>query len=136
MADLNNTMMISASGLKAQSQRMRVIAENMANASSTGDTPGADPYRRRIPTFGNVVDRELGVNMVEVKRIVADRSEFGLKFDPSHPAANEDGYVKTPNVKGLVETMDMHEAQRSYEANLNTMDAARTMAARTLDLLK
>jgi len=136
MADLSNTMLISASGLKAQSQRMRVIAENMANANSTGKTPGDDPYRRQIPTFANVLDREIGAHLVEVKRVVPDRSEFGLRYDPNHPAADDKGYVKTPNVNGLIEAMDMRQAQRSYEANLNVLDSARTMAARTLELLK
>lgn len=136
MADLTNTMMISASGLKAQSQRMRVIAENMANSNSTGDAPGQDPYRRQIPTFANVLDREIGARMVEVRRVVHDRSDFGLRYDPNHPAADDKGYVKTPNVNGLIESMDMRQAQRSYEANLNVLDASRSMAARTLELLK
>ena len=130
------TMFMAASGLKAQASRMRIIAENMANSSSTAKGPDGDPYRRKIPVFSQVLDRELGANMVKMERAVFDKSEFGKKHEPNHPAADEEGYIRTPNVNGLVETMDMREAMRSYEANLNMIQSTRTMLTKTLDLLR
>ena len=118
--DLLKTMTISASGMDAQGQRMRVISENLANKDSMGKTADEDPYRRKIISFRNVLDRETNVTKVKVGRITEDRTDFDLKFNPSHPAANADGYVKMPNVNSLVEMMDMKEAQRSYEANLSS----------------
>lgn len=134
--DFMKSLFVAASGLKAQSGRMRVIAENIANADSTARTPGADPYRRRIPTFEAVFDNKMGANRVELGRIENDRSDFNLRFNPSHPAANTEGFVKMPNVDRLVEAVDMREAQRSYEANLNVITSTRTMLARTLDILR
>lgn len=136
MSDLNTSMMISASGMRAQSQRMQVIAENIANANSTGETAGSDPYQRQVPIFGQMVDEESGGRMVEMTRVARDESEFGMRYDPNHPAADGNGYVKTPNVNSLIEMMDMREAQRTYEANLNLLDAARTMNSRTLELMR
>ncbi|MEM6617517.1 MAG: flagellar basal body rod protein FlgC [Pseudomonadota bacterium] len=130
------SLKVAASGLKAQTGRMRVIAENIANAESVAATPEADPYRRRVPTFKTVVDRELNVQMVEPSRIKMDQSAFRMDFDPGHPAANEDGYVKKPNVNSLIESVDLREAQRSYEANLNIVTATRRMMSRTLDILR
>jgi len=130
------SLILSAAGLKAQGDRLRVIAENLANSKSTADKPGGDPYQRRIVTFKNVLDRENGVNTVKVDRIRKDQSEFPLKYDPTNPGANKDGYVKMPNVNALVELMDMREAQRSYEANLNMIEVSKSMLARTLDLLR
>ncbi|MBL4645580.1 MAG: flagellar basal body rod protein FlgC, partial [Rhizobiales bacterium] len=112
------------------------IAENIANADSTSLKPGGDPYRRKIPSFQTTLDRELGVSMVELGRIKTDRSDFKTKFEPWHPAANAKGYVKLPNVNTLIETVDMREAQRSYEANLNVITATRTMMQRTLEILR
>lgn len=134
--DFLSTIGVSTSGMDAQSQRLRVIAENLANADTTGSTPGADPYRRKTVTFGEAIDDETGESSVAVREIGRDQSEFQLRYDPSHPAADARGYVKTANVDTMVETMDMREAQRSYEANLNTMQATRTMLSRTLDILK
>ena len=134
--DFLKTIAVAASGLKAQSGRMRVIAENIANADSTGAAPGADPYRRRVPTFVEKLDRELGVRTVQLGRVVEDQSDFRSRFDPGHPAADEDGQVKLPNVSSLVESMDMREAQRSYEANLNLVNATRRMLSRTIDILR
>ncbi len=130
------SIMIAASGLKAQTGRMRIISENIANANSTAKTKGGDPYRRRMVTFDNVFDRELGAYLVKAARVQNDKSAFGSKFDPGHPAANDQGYVKTSNVNTLVEMMDMRQAQRSYEANLNVIRAARQMASKTLDILR
>ena len=136
MSDLTKSMNLSASGMRAQGQRLRVISENIANAGSTAMTPDGEPYRRKLVTFGSTLDRELGLNLVEVQKVGRDPSEFGLRYQPGHPAANPNGYVKTSNVNSLVEMTDMREAQRSYEANLKVMQAARTMLQRTIDLLR
>lgn len=130
------SILTAASGLKAQAGRMRVIAENVANANSTANTPGGDPYRRRVPTFQARLDRETGTRTVELGRVATDRSDFQLRLEPGHPAADANGYVKYPNVNSLVETMDMREAQRSYEANLNVIGTTRRMIQRTLDILR
>lgn len=134
--DLMASMKLAAAGLKTQSGRMRVIAENLANSNSTASEPGADPYRRRIPTFTQEVNRELGIKTVTSGRIKLDQSDFGKRYEPGHPAADNQGYVKLPNVNALVEGMDMREAQRSYQANLNVISATRRMLARTLDILR
>ena len=134
--ELMRSIMVAASGLKAQAGRMRVIAENIANADSTAATPGGDPYRRKVVTFRSELDRELGAQVVEIGRVQRDRSDFKMEYDPGNPAANADGYVKRPNVTSLVEQMDMREAQRAYEANLNVVGAARRMISRTLDILR
>ncbi len=134
--DFLKTISVAASGLKAQSGRMRVIAENIANADSTADKPGADPYRRKVPSFHRRFDRDLEANVVDLGRVSTDRSAFRTRFDPGHPAADPKGEVKLPNVNSLVETMDMREAQRSYEANLNLISATRRMISRTLEILR
>lgn len=134
--DLITSMKLAAAGLKAQTGRMRVISENLANADSTATTPGGEPYRRRIPTFRQVFDSELGMKVVKTGRVMTDKSDFGKRIDPGHPAADANGYVQTPNVNSLVESMDLREAQRSYEANLNVIGASRRMLARTLDILR
>ena len=132
-----DAMSISASGMRAQGTRLRVISENIANAGTTGDTPGADPYQRQIISFKNELDREMGIRKVEVDDIGVDtESDFLLKYEPDHPAANEEGYVKYPNVKTMIEVMDSREAQRSYEANLGMIEQARSMALRTIDMLR
>ena len=134
--DLDKALTISARGMDVQTTRLRVIAENLANQDTTGSTPGADPYRRKTITFENKVDKAIGVPAVEVKDIGHDTRDFPLRYDPSNPAANAEGYVKLPNVNSLVEVMDMREAERSYSANLAVMQATRTMLTRTIDLLK
>lgn len=134
--DLIKSLFISASGLKAQNGRMRVIAENIANANSTGRTPEEQPYRRKIPTFKAEFDKALGGEKVELGRIVEDRSDFKTAYMPGHPAADENGYVLQPNVNTLIETTDMRQAQRSYEANLNVIDTTRRMLQRTIDILR
>ncbi len=136
MTDLDKAMNISAAGMKAQGARLRVISENIANAGSTALTPGGDPYRRKLVTFGATLDRELGMELVEVQNVTRDSADFGQRYQPGHPAADDSGYVKISNVNSLVEMTDMREAQRSYEANLRVMQAARTMLQRTIDLLR
>ncbi len=130
------TMFIAGAGMRAQGTRIRVISENIANQNSTADVAGGDPYRRKVVTFKNTLDRELKVDMVRVRRVSEDPSQFGLKFDPNHPAADENGYYKTPNVTGLIETMDMMEAQRTYQANLSVVQNTKRMITSTLDLLR
>jgi len=134
--ELKDSMKIAASGMKAQSERIKVIAENLANADSLGKTPGGDPYRRKTINFKTELDRATGVQMVKAQKPGKDKSDFELKYDPGHPAANSDGYVKMPNVKSVIEMADMREAQRTYEANLNAVDSARQMISRTVDLLR
>ncbi len=133
--DLLDAMTQAAKGMKAQGVRMRVISENLANAETTGKGKGQAPYQRRVVTFKNVLDKANGLQEVAVDKVMADRSDFILKYDPSHPAADKNGYVKMPNVNPLIEIMDMREAQRSYEANLGVIDMAKGMLMRTLDLL-
>lgn len=133
---IEKSIILSAAGMKAQGERLRVIAENLANQDSAPTRPGGDPYQRRMVTFKNVLDREMNINKVKVDRVRQDQTEFPLKYDPTLPAANEYGYVKMPNVNALVELMDMREAQRSYEANLNMIEVSKSMLARTLDLLR
>ena len=130
----NPAMAAAASALKAQQSRMRVIAENIANAESTATTAGGQPYRRQLPVFqARDIDGATGVALAQVR---PDMSDFRTEYDPSHPAANAEGYVTRPNVDTLIEAMDMREAQRAYEANLNVIETARAMETRTLDLLK
>lgn len=134
--DFGKTLHLSAAGMQAQSQRLRVIAENVANAGSVAAEPGKDPYRRKVVTFENALDRELGLEVVRVKDVVTDGSNFNRRFDPGHPAADEDGYVLLPNVQVLLEMADMREAQRSFQANLQVLQASRNMLQRTIGLLR
>lgn len=134
--DLKDSLAIAASGMRAQGTRLRVISENIANADSTAQTPGGEPYRRKLVSFRNVVDRELNAQMVRVQSISPDKKDFELRFDPSHPAANAEGYVLMPNVNSLVEMTDMREAQRSYEANLAVIESSRGLMSRTLEILR
>jgi flagellar basal-body rod protein FlgC len=136
MSDFLNSLRISASGLHAQTARMRVIAENIANVDSAAKTPDAEPYRRRVPTLQAEFDRELDGFAVRIGRMAYDLSDFESRFEPGHPAADERGYVRYPNVNPLIETMDMREAQRTYEANLNVVTVTRQMVGRTLDILR
>jgi flagellar basal-body rod protein FlgC len=136
MVDLTKTLQVSASGMEAQTTRLRVIAENLANQDTTGSTPGADAFRRKTITFENRLDSALGADTVRVKDIGRDQSDLPLRYDPSNPAANKDGYVKLSNVNSFIEVMDMREAERSYNANLAVMQATRSMLTRTIDMLK
>ncbi len=136
MNDFLSSLKISASGLHAQSARMRVIAENIANADSSAKSPNEDPYRRKIPSLKADFNRELGAYEVKIGRIQYDNSDFKTRFEPGHPAADERGYVRYPNISSLVEQMDMRQAQRTYEANLNVITASREMMGRTLDILR
>ncbi|OSQ39699.1 flagellar basal body rod protein FlgC [Thalassospira mesophila] len=134
--ELYRAFQISAAGMKVQGTRLRVAAENMANADSLPTEAGKDPYRRKILTFKNVMDRETGADLVKVNKVYTDKSAFGLKYEPGHPAANAQGYVQTPNVEPMIEMMDLREAQRSYEANLNVIQSSRSMLLQTLDIIR
>ena len=135
-SDFARSMGIATSGLRAQAGRMRIISENIANADSTAQTPGGDPYRRKVPTFSSTLDRALDARVVSLGRIRPDQAAFRIKSEPGNPAADAQGNVKYPNVNSLVEMTDMRDAQRSYEANLNIISATRRMIQRTLDILK
>lgn len=134
--ELVNSLYIAASGMKAQSDRLQIVSENIANADSTGNAPGADPYRRKVVSFHNVLNRELGVRQVKVNRYGEDKSDFKLEYNPNHPAANEEGYVKMPNVNPLIEMVDMREARRGYEANVNVIEVTKGMLMQTINMLK
>jgi flagellar basal-body rod protein FlgC len=133
--DIGSTLDVSAAGMDAQTTRLRVIAENLANQDTTGSTPGADPYRRKLVTFQDVIGSDQS-DSVAVASVTRDQTPFEKRYEPSHPAADAQGYVKLPNVDSFVELMDMKEAERSYSANLNVMQVARSMLARTLELLR
>ena len=136
MDPLTAALKVGASGMTAQSERLRIVSENLANAQSTGNAPGADPYRRKTITFAAELDRVTGAQRVEVEQISRDRSEFPIEFSPGHEAADANGYVKLPNVNVLVEMSDMREAVRGYEANLQTIKQARDIISMTIDLLR
>jgi flagellar basal-body rod protein FlgC len=134
--DFLKSIRIAAGGMRAQAGRMRVVSENIANANSTAATPGGDPYRRRVPTFRTQFDRELQATTVQLGPVRPDQAEFRTRYEPNHPAADARGYVKLPNVNSLVEGLDLREAQRSYEANLNVITSTRRMLQRTIDMLR
>ena len=134
--DLDRALRIASSGMQAQSARLRVVAENLANRDSTGQSAGADPYRRKTITFASRLDRASGTELVRVARVGTDASAFPQRHDPAHPAADERGYVKTPNVSSLIEVMDMREAQRSYNANIAVLETTRGMLTRTIEALR
>jgi flagellar basal-body rod protein FlgC len=136
MDDLHTTLRISADGMQAQGTRLRIIAENLANADSGPAAPGGEPYRRKVINFRTVLDRDLGGETVRVRRVQGDPSPFPLRFDPAHPAADGRGYVAASNVNPLIEMTDLREAQRSYEANLNMIKASKTMMQQTIELLR
>jgi len=134
--DMDAALAISADGMQAQTTRLRVIAENLANQDTTGGAPGAAPYRRQTVTFGEQMDSTLGAETVDVQKIGSDPTPFPQRYDPSNPAANAQGYVQMPNVNSFVEVMDMREAERSYQANLGVMQTTRGMLTRTIEMLK
>jgi flagellar basal-body rod protein FlgC len=134
--DFLKSISIAASGLRAQAGRMRILSENLANADSTPQSPGADPYRRRIPTFKYEVDRTLDARVVAMGPVRTDQSNFKTKHEPGHPSADANGMVRYPNVNSMIEMTDMRDAQRSYEANINVIGATRRMIQRTLEILK
>ena len=134
--DITTALTISARGMQAQTTRLRVIAENLANQDTTGSKPGAEPYRRKTVTFGSTVDNATGAALVSVKEIGHDKSDMPMRYDPGHPAADPNGYVRMPNVNSFVEVMDMREAERSYNANLSVMQTTRGMLTRTIEMLK
>lgn len=136
MDDLNKASEIAVSGMKAQAERLRVVSENLANADSLPTAPDQQPYRRKILTFRNVLDKSIGADTVRVAKVDVDRSQFNKIYQPNHPAADAAGYVLAPNVNSLVELMDMREAERSYQANMDVITTSRTMLSNTISMLK
>lgn len=136
MDELKNVQAIALSGMKAQSERLRVISENLANVDSSAQTPDSEPYRRKTVSFKTELDKATGAAKVKVDKVRPDQSEFQRRYDPKHPAADKDGYVLMPNVNPLIEMMDMREAQRSYEANLSVISSSKQLLSRTVEMLK
>lgn len=136
MDEIQKAQRIALSGMKAQTQRLRVISENLANADSLPETPDATPYQRKTVTFKQALDRANGFTGVKVDKVRNDQSEFLRRLDPKHPAADRDGYVLAPNVNPLIELMDLREAQRSYEANLSVISSSRQLISRTIEMLR
>lgn len=134
--DLTEAIAIASSGMQAQSARLTVVAQNLANQETTGATPGADPYRRKTISFADVLDPTTGVNLVQVKQVGEDESAFPLRYDPTNPAANAAGYVKVPNVNTFIEMTDMRDAEQSYSANLQVLSVSRSMLTRVIGMLK
>jgi len=133
---LQTSLSIASSGLEAQSTRMRIVSENLANVSATGRTAGSDPYQRKTVTFDAAMDRAAGAHLVKVKEVGVDHAPFRVDYDPGHPAADKAGYVKLPNVNMMVEMADLREVSRSYEANLQIVKQVRSMFGMTIDLLR
>lgn len=136
MDPLRSISATAASGMRAQSERLRVVSENVANSTTTAQEPGGDPYQRKTISFESTTDQRTGAAIVNLSDISFDQSQFRMRFDPSHPAADENGYIKLPNVNPLIEMNNMREAARSYEANLSMMENAREMRRLLVDLLK
>ena len=136
MDDIIRTMRISGAGLRAQGQRLRIIAQNIANANSLATDPNGKPYQRKLITFRNEFDKALGMEAVRAHKVRSDMSAFGKRFDPNHPAADADGYILTPNVNTLIEMTDMREAQRTYEANLSVIRSSKKMLTNAIDMLR
>lgn len=136
MSNILSAMDISAAGMKAQGDRIRVVSQNIANADTAANTPNADPYRRKTVIFKNELDRAIGINKVVVDRVVEDPSnDFKLKYMPSHPGADANGYIRMPKINTLIESMDMKEAQRTYEANMGMLKISKGMLGKTIDLI-
>lgn len=136
MDSLKAAMAISGSGLSAQTQRMRIVSENLANSHTTGTTPGSDPYQRKTITFISELDRALGVSTVRVGEIGRDTKSFNSEYDPTHLAADAKGMVKMPNVDPLLEMADMRETVHAYEANMQAMKQAREMISMAIDMMR
>lgn len=134
--DLVNSLYVAASGMEAQSERLKIVAQNIANADNVGMKPGDTPYRRQVISFHNVLDKEMGVDKVKVRKVGKDDSDFQAKYDPNHPAADDKGYIFLPNVNVMVETGDLKEAQRSYEANVNVVEVTKSMLQNTIGLIR
>ena len=135
MMDFLKSIAVAASGMRAQAGRMRIIAENIANADSTAKTAGGDPYQRQTPVFQTALVAA-GAKGVQMTRVGHDSTPFREEYQPGNPAADAKGYVKMPNVDPLIESLDMREAQRAYEANLSVIETARAIQTSTIDLLK
>lgn len=136
MDNLAATFSAANSGLSAQSQRIRIASENIANAELTGNAPGANPYTRKVISFESELDNATGASLVSVGDTELDSSPYRIEKIPGHPAADQNGNVKLPNVSFLVELADIREATRSYDANVQVIKQARDLVTMTIDLLK
>jgi flagellar basal-body rod protein FlgC len=136
MVDLVNSMFIASSGMRAQSDRLRIVAQNIANVDTTAGNPNDLPYARKVVSFENELDRELDADVVKVSDYGVDKTPFPRKYDPSHPAADQAGYVQMPNVNMMIEMVDMREARRAYEANINIVEVSKNLLLQTINILK
>ena len=134
--DLTASMRTSASGMKVQNQRLKVIAQNIANSDTTGTTPNSVPYRRKILMIKNTYDPILKTNVVKLDKIIKDKSQFNVRYKPTHPAADRNGYVLYPNVNIAVESVDAKEADRTLDANLNALEIAKNNQMKLIEMLK
>ncbi len=134
--NITDAGLISAAGMRAQGDRIKVISQNISNLDSLGTAPGADPYRRQIITFKETMDDTAGIKTVRAGKIIKDQTDFELKYMPGHPAADQGGFVKVPNVNMAFEMADMREAQRTYEANLGMLEMSRNIMGKLVDLLR
>lgn len=133
---LQKSIQIATKGNEIQSERLKIAAENLANEHTTSDKPGGQPYRRKIMFVENKFDKKKKSNLLRVKKFSEDKSPLEIRHDPTHPAADANGYVKMPNVRKMVEMADASEAQRSYEANLGVIEMSRSMIGKTLDVIR
>lgn len=126
-------MRISASGISGERLRMDVISSNIANMNTTRTEEGG-AYRRKVAVFKENYDKNLGLLGVKAVQIEEDDSELRLEYNPTHPDANEEGYVEYPNVDILVEKTDLMTAQRAYEANVDALTAQKNMISKALEI--
>lgn len=133
---LQKSIAVAASGNEIQSERIKIAAENLSNEFTTGDKPGGDPYRRKILFVENKYDKKKRTNLVKVKKYDEDKSDFEMKYDPNHPAADENGYVKLPNVRKVIEISDANEAKRAHEANLGVIEISKSLIQKSIDVIR
>lgn len=127
---------IAMSGIQAQNERMKIVSQNIANMDVTGATQNSDPYRRKMVFFENTIDPKTGNEVVRVKKVAQDNSDFILKYEPNHPAADANGYVKYPNVNIHVEMADAKEANRAVSVNASSMEMIKSMQFTLINMMK
>jgi flagellar basal-body rod protein FlgC len=128
---------VTQTGLSVQKYRLDIISSNLANANSVTDV-NSEPYRRKIPVFEEILDKsgDIPVSKVVIKEVIEDPSPAKLKYEPNNPLADENGYVKLPNVDPLREMVDMISAMRTYEANLTAFNTHKGMLLKTIDIIR
>lgn len=134
--NLQKAVEIAIHGGNFQAERLKIATENMANEHSTSFQPGGDPYRRKVVFARNDYNKRLKTNVLRVRKFDTDKSPFIMKYDPNHPAADLNGYVKLPNIHKEIERADASEAQRSYEANLSIIEMSKAMMQKTIEVIK